>query len=30
MKIAQNKYLGIEKNSINIRGGRKLNLEHIL
>jgi hypothetical protein len=28
MKIAQNKYPGIEKNSGKIRGGRKLNLGH--
>jgi hypothetical protein len=28
MKIAQNKYLGIEKNSRKIRGGSKSNLEH--
>jgi hypothetical protein len=27
-KIAQNKYLGIEKNSGKIHGGMKLNLEH--
>jgi hypothetical protein len=27
-KIAQNKYLEIEKNSRKIRGGRKSNLEH--
>jgi hypothetical protein len=27
-KIAQNKYLGIDKNSGKFHGGRKLNLEH--
>jgi hypothetical protein len=27
-KIAQNKWLGIGKNSGKVHGGRKLNLEH--